>query len=355
MNRINHQHDQKFMSENYFTKSNCALAARRHDGIARARGTGVTLADVKNELLHRDGLRLSEIETAGLLLQEPLDAASRRGLTGKSAVADAATRRAANASKLAEDSADDSLAHQDAADLHRDAASHHAACRNYHLEQARYHSEKARGETAASIEDGDAAASAEESAAVETAAAAPSVELELCCARSLPSFLGDGALPDYIHYMPEGTHTISPSQGGNPVTVTVLVNEESAERLERQRQVLEAGGNRVFLSVQHNTQIAAFWVNRFSWDTRLDATGKLVTGVWADGTWTAAGKEAVTGKNFRSFSPTFFVNAVRNDPELPVEVVTNPRAKLNMGALENDPAFEKISPLWKDTQPTATA
>ncbi|MDE2096194.1 MAG: hypothetical protein KGL39_03040 [Patescibacteria group bacterium] len=149
-----------------------------------------------------------------------------------------------------------------------------------------------------------------------------------------------------IMYMPGGVHTITPSQGGKPVTVTVKIDEVSAERMEEQRAALEAGGNKPFFSVQHNTQIAAFWPTKFFWDTRLDATGSLVSGVWAEGEWTQAGREAVEGKNFRTFSPTFFVDAIRNDPEDPVEVACNVDAKLNMGALENDPAFESISPLW---------
>jgi hypothetical protein len=85
----------------------------------------------------------------------------------------------------------------------------------------------------------------------------------------------------------------------------------------------------------------------------LDATGKLATGVWADGTWTKAGRESVEGGSFRSFSPTFFVNKISNGPDDPAQVECNPSAKLNMGALENDIAFTSISPLWDSAQPRA--
>jgi hypothetical protein len=40
------------------------------------------------------------------------------------------------------------------------------------------------------------------------------------------------------------------------------------------------------------------------------------------------------------------VNAVRNDPDNPSIVVCNEEARANMGALENDPAFQAMSPLW---------
>ena len=153
-------------------------------------------------------------------------------------------------------------------------------------------------------------------------------------------------LPTVIHYMPAGLHRITPSQGGKPVTVCVLIDEVSAERMEEQRAALEAAGNKPFFSVQHNTQIAAFWPTKFFWDKRIDATGSFVAGVWAEGEWTKAGKEAVEGKNFRTFSPTFFVDKISNDEDDPAQVEANSNAKLNMGALENDPAFEKISPLW---------
>lgn len=149
-----------------------------------------------------------------------------------------------------------------------------------------------------------------------------------------------------IQYMPAGTHTITPSQNGRPVTVSVEVDAAAADKLEQQRRSLEASGKKPFFSVQHSTQIAAFWPAEFFWDTRLDATGSLVEGVWARGEWTRAGREAVEGKDFRTFSPTFFVDAIRNDPNRPVQVVCNDEAKANMGALENDPAFQTISPLW---------
>src|SRR5208282_4792821 len=81
---------------------------------------------------------------------------------------------------------------------------------------------------------------------VETGRLEHPAALEICCARSLPSFIGGGELADTICYMPGGIHTISPSQGGKPVTVVVEINEVSAQRIEAQRAALEAGGNKPF-------------------------------------------------------------------------------------------------------------
>jgi hypothetical protein len=150
-----------------------------------------------------------------------------------------------------------------------------------------------------------------------------------------------------IMYMPAGIHTITPSQAGRPVTVSVLVNEKSAKMIEAQRKTLTANGKKPFFSLQHATEIAAFWPTKFFWDKRIDATGSLVEGVWAEGEWTKSGREAVEGKDFRTFSPTFHVDAVRNDPDNPSVVVdASEYAAANMGALENDPAFQEMSPLW---------
>ncbi len=151
---------------------------------------------------------------------------------------------------------------------------------------------------------------------------------------------------DVIMYMPGGTHTITPSQNGKAVTVTVEVTEASAGRMEEQRKALDAVGKKPFFSLQHDTEIAAFWPSHFFWDKRLDATGSFVEGVWAEGIWTKSGREAVEGRDFRTFSPTFFVDSIRNDPSRPCQVVCNADARANMGALENDPAFQEMSPLW---------
>ncbi len=149
-----------------------------------------------------------------------------------------------------------------------------------------------------------------------------------------------------LMYMPGGDHTITPSQGGKPVTVTVRVDEPAAERLEQQRAKLAASGKKPFFSILHESDVAAFWPTKFFWDRRIDATGSFVEGIWAEGEWSKSGRDAVEGKDFRTFSPTFFVDAIRNDPSNPCQVVCNENARPNMGALENDPAFQSISPLW---------
>jgi hypothetical protein len=155
-------------------------------------------------------------------------------------------------------------------------------------------------------------------------------------------------LEPFILYMPEGTHQITPSQNNKAVTVTVKVDSKAAQAIQLQYETLIEAGKRPYFSIgenSHKSDIAAFRPSRFFWATRKDVTGKLATGVWCEGEWTRAGREAVEGKDFNAFSPTFFVDAVRNDPNRPAQVVCESEANPNMGALVNDPAFILNSPL----------
>lgn len=163
-----------------------------------------------------------------------------------------------------------------------------------------------------------------------------------CAKQAIVNPVEDGVL----QYMPGGIHTITPSQNGRAVNVTVLIDEQTARALETQRALLTSKGAKPFFSPSHEESMAVFWPNKFFWDTRVDPTGSLVSGVWASGEWTNTGKNYVEGKEFRTFSPSFHVEDIRNDPENPVRVICCEDAKANMGALVNDPAFQNISPLW---------
>jgi hypothetical protein len=318
------------MSANYHSSAFGRIVQRRYDSLV-AKNATPTLAAIQNELQMRDNVSMSEQEISEHLTGL---AAGRRGTTGETEQAASASRRAAHASSHAE-TVNTPDAHFDARMAHCAAACAARSLAEYHDEQQTYHAEKASAKPGA----------------VESRAMHP-----IECARALPSLLSDVAMPDAILYLPAGLHPISPSQGGKPVKVVVEINQLSAERMEQQRRALVAGGGKPFFSVQHNTQIAAFWPTKFFWDTRRDPTGAMVSGVWAEGEWSQAGKDAVQGKNFRSFSPTFFVDKVSNDENDPALVEANSSAPLNMGALENDPAFGRaMPPLWHDNQPQPRA
>lgn len=187
------------------------------------------------------------------------------------------------------------------------------------------------------------AKNATKTAALDASARATPLE---CASATGTKFQSGVTEEGTLMYMPSGLHTITPSQGGRPVTVTLLIDASAAEAAEEQRKALTAKGKKPFFSIQHGTEIAGFWPTKFYWGTRMDATGKYAEGVWADGEWTKSGKDARDGKDFRTFSPTFHVDSIRNDTSSPSKVICQYEARANMGALENDPAFQSMSPLW---------
>jgi hypothetical protein len=137
-----------------------------------------------------------------------------------------------------------------------------------------------------------------------------------------------------ILFLPAGLHSITPVSGGIGKPIKVLIDISAAGEVERQRgEITSRTGKRVYFDFNHEDGPASFWPQRFSW------TGD---GVVAKGEWTASGKRAVDGKDFRAFSPVFHVDDKRKDP---ARVVCCEGARPNMGGLVNDPAFSNL-PLW---------
>lgn len=276
--------------------------------------------------------------------QSPGDVADDHSAAARVATraANAASKSAKDGDKVSQDKA--ATAHEAARAAHETAAAKQRAAGDEdtaadHDAKAGKHA-TAKADHAAKMEACQAEDAGDPGENVE-AASGNSQPLALECGHA-SVVLEDGVLM----YMPGGTHTITPSQDGEPVTVTVLVDAAAAEKIELQRQKLEAAGKKPFFSIQHETEIAAFWPEKFFYGTRTDSTGAKRDGIWAKGAWTKSGSEAVEGKDFRTFSPTFFVDAIRTDPARPARIVCNEEARANMGALENDPAFSTISPLW---------
>lgn len=153
---------------------------------------------------------------------------------------------------------------------------------------------------------------------------------------------GEGAgvmeseLPKEIQWMPAGQHVIAATQGEAPVTQLVIVNEETAVRMEALLQELraqaEAGAEDVpYFDFNHEDAEASARPLRFYWGGEDAITG----GVRVEVEWTEPGRTALLGKAYRRFSPSFFVDAAGE--------VTG--APLNMGGLVNRAAFKTINPI----------
>jgi len=115
-------------NNNTFNRLYTNLVHERHNEL-RAAGKNPNLTDVRNEILRVDALRLTEDEVATYLTAPVI--AGRRGTTKKGASAATASRRAAQASELAEGDEDN--------ELHTDALLAHAEARKLHLQAADYH------------------------------------------------------------------------------------------------------------------------------------------------------------------------------------------------------------------------
>jgi len=135
----------------------------------------------------------------------------------------------------------------------------------------------------------------------------------------------NGEAPGKIIYMPRGEWTIHPSVDGQPKEVTVTVNEQTAAVLQNDFQKRLAAPVRPTGGFDHKPGPAAFIPKGFSWDESK--------GVVLDVDWTRAGKEAIEGRNYSYFSPTFLLST---------DKVAGLSSRGEIGSLTNNPAFEQI-------------
>ena len=143
--------------------------------------------------------------------------------------------------------------------------------------------------------------------------------------------------PADIQWMPPGAHEITGIQGGKPVTVKVVVNSATAERLQRLLQDLRAKAaagveDMPYIDFNHEDGPAAGHITEFYWGGADPMSG----GVRAKVEWTEPGKLALQGRAYRRFSPSF------NPPNAAGEVTGAP---MNMGGLVNRAAFKTITPI----------
>jgi hypothetical protein len=169
-------------------------------------------------------------------------------------------------------------------------------------------------------------------AAAGRAPAAGGAPPEPVLARVPFSLAADGTAPDWIMWMPGGDHVITGTRGGRPVTLRMRVGPEDAARAQAALAEKTQGGQRPYFDFDHDGKAASAWPQEFAW------RNTPAPGVYARVDWSAAGRAAVTGKNYRAFSPKWF--PTESDP---AGVAGLP---LNMGGLVNDPAFDAIAPLW---------
>ena len=149
---------------------------------------------------------------------------------------------------------------------------------------------------------------------------------------AISTMLPGDDLPEDIQYLPPGTHNITATKNGKPAELTVDVGAETAELLQNSFATITAGDKeQVFIDFNHDDSEASGWITGFYWAGADPEAG----GVRAKVEWTKAGEEALQGRNFRKFSPTFTLNSKGE-----IEGTT-----LNAGGLVNRPAFKDITPI----------
>lgn len=147
----------------------------------------------------------------------------------------------------------------------------------------------------------------------------------------------EGAAPADIQFMPPGRQTIMPTRDGKPVKVTVDVNAATADALQAALTAAAESGDRPWFDYNHEDGRASGHPVRFYWAGEDRKKG----GVRCDVAWTQAGGQALATREFRHFSPAFFLAG---------EKVTG--APLNMGGLVNASAFRNREALWNKAAST---
>lgn len=153
---------------------------------------------------------------------------------------------------------------------------------------------------------------------------------------------GARTAPADLQWMPPGAHAIRGTQNGAAAERTVTVDAATAERLQGTlEEMLSAAtlgeGDRPYFDFNHDDGPASAWPLEFYWAGDDPQTG----GVRARLEWSALGREAVLGRTFRRFSPSFFVDEAGHVTGAPV----------NMGGLVNRAAFRGIQPIWTKEGP----
>lgn len=131
-------------------------------------------------------------------------------------------------------------------------------------------------------------------------------------------------------WMPAGKHSITAgTTTGKPFVGEVIVDEQGFRAVEASFARTMAAGRPAWIDFNHNDADAAAWVKGFKWDASR--------GIIASVEWTPKGRDALDGKQFRSFSPAFTLDRESKR-------VTGIYEGHAAGGLVNAPAFGAAMP-----------
>src|SRR4029077_9725945 len=136
----------------------------------------------------------------------------------------------------------------------------------------------------------------------------------------------EGETPAEIIYFPKGDWRIKPVVNGKAKEVSVKVDESVASVLQADLNRRLKDTVRPYAAFDHKPGAASFLPKQFKWD---DSKGVVL-----EVDWTQAGKDAVAGRNYSYFSPTFLLSDKGQVAGLP--------STGEIGSLTNNPAFREI-------------
>jgi hypothetical protein len=136
----------------------------------------------------------------------------------------------------------------------------------------------------------------------------------------------EGETPAEIIYFPKGDWRIKPVVNGKAKDVSVKVDQSVASVLQADLNRRLKDTVRPYAAFDHKPGAASFLPKQFKWD---DSKGVVL-----EVDWTQAGKDAVTGRNYSYFSPTFLLSDKGEVAGLP--------STGEIGSLTNNPAFREI-------------
>ena len=187
------------------------------------------------------------------------------------------------------------------------------------------------------------------------------------CLHARGAALSEGAAAS-VQLFPPGEHqvVVTDAATGAPQPLVLAIDAAAADVLEASRAAHQAAadagaGDAPYLDFNHDDGPAAAWVKRIFWAGEDPKAG----GVRAEVEWTDAGREAVEGRLYRRFSPSFTIATAGEPPAVVLDAhgrATIIGAPVNMGGLVNRAAFKTIAcliskaadPAAGESEPPAT-
>lgn len=148
--------------------------------------------------------------------------------------------------------------------------------------------------------------------------------------------------PNEFMFAPGGLHVVTGSRVSGdgseaPTRVYIQIDAQTASRMNEVLNAYQARGTKPYFDFNHAEAEAAAWPESFFWKDGQKP------GVYVKCSWSKPGNEAIVGRTWRTFSPSFHPDKWISSEKSPAKMIGAP---LVMGGLVNDPAFKKIASFW---------